>query len=587
MSTKKYKCPYCEERLERKALIKHVDKVHKELIPEGFSAERVVYNSVNKTSGGRCRVCGRQTEWNASAGRYNVLCNNPRCKQKMREDYKKNMLRVRGTYNILNDPQQQEKMLANRKISGKYTFQDGGIVTYTGTYEKKCLEFMDIVMNINSSDIMSPGPTMEYEYNGEKHIYIPDFYYIPYNLIIEVKDGGNNPNNKHSIGMNSSREKTLEKERIITDKGEYNYIRLTDNQFTQLLEIFMTIKEKLLTGDVSKTYRIHESSIIDIRSDKTFEDVKEFNNELNKWDYGIIVNNKTIKDPTPQQFSKYRTCTIEEMNYYHIGVCWDYVNYESAYFTEHNIPHKCIYIYLDSTKCCTTHTFIIFNMNNNIYWFESAWWHYQGIRKYRNEHEAIADIFKKQCEECKDNIISYFICEYKAKNLDQHLTAQQYTSTVTSKGKNISDQYITPELKKKIEYNQILYILGSLNKREYFMFRGDAPLSKYKDSPYVVFREIIFINDDLSKGAFVECYKYPEADDAVEIVICAMKDARGTGVTDKLIKDAIDNVPKKIKYFVWRVDKSNKHSIRLAERNGFIFARHIDNNVLEYLYTRK
>ena len=59
----------------------------------------------------------------------------------MREEYKKNMIRVKGTYNILNDPEQQQKMLANRKISGKYRYSDGTMFTYTGSYEKKLLEF--------------------------------------------------------------------------------------------------------------------------------------------------------------------------------------------------------------------------------------------------------------------------------------------------------------------------------------------------------------------------------------------------------------------------------------------------------------
>ena len=51
-------------------------------------------------------------------------------------------------------------------------------------------------------------------------------YVIPFNAIIEIKDGGNNPNNKSTPGMIASREKTVQKEKIITDRGEYNYIRL-------------------------------------------------------------------------------------------------------------------------------------------------------------------------------------------------------------------------------------------------------------------------------------------------------------------------------------------------------------------------
>ena len=259
---KKYKCPYCEKRLIRKDLITHIDRSHKELIPEDYTAARLVYNQVNKIDHGKCRVCGKSTTWSEKSGRYEVLCGDPKCKEHMREEYKKNMLRVKGTYNILNDPEQQKKMLANRSISGQYKFQDGGVLTYTGSYEKKCLEFMDVVMQIPSKDILSPGPTLEYEYNGEKHFYITDFYYIPYNLIIEVKDGGDNLNTKDSASMKASREKTIEKERLITDRGEYNYIRLTNNNFAQLIEVFMIIKEKLLEGDDSKTYRINESQVV-------------------------------------------------------------------------------------------------------------------------------------------------------------------------------------------------------------------------------------------------------------------------------------------------------------------------------------
>ena len=282
---KKYKCMYCEKRLIRKDLINHIYKSHKELIPENYTAARLVYNQVNKVEYGKCRVCGKETQWSEKSGRYDVLCGNPKCKEHMREEYKKNMLRVKGTYNILNDPEQQKKMLANRSISGQYKFQDGGVLIYTGSYEKKCLEFMDIVMQIPSKDILSPGPTLEYEYNGQKHFYIADFYYIPYNLIIEVKDGGDNINSKDSASMRASREKTIEKERIITDKGEYNYIRLTDNNFAQLIEVFMDIKEKLLRGDDSKTYKINESQII---LEDYFVDKKDIYYNKDKFDSGEI-----------------------------------------------------------------------------------------------------------------------------------------------------------------------------------------------------------------------------------------------------------------------------------------------------------
>ena len=302
---KRYKCPYCELRDERKKLIIHIDKRHEEMLPEGYDGARIMYDKINHTDGhGNCRVCKKPTPWNPKAQRYDTLCGNPKCKEAMREEYKKNMLRVRGTYNILNDPQQQEKMLANRSISGKYKFQDGGVVTYTGSYEKKFLEFIDNVMEIPSKDIMMPGPTLEYEYKGEKHFYITDCLYIPFNAIIEIKDGGDNPNNKSTPGMISSREKTIQKEKLITDRGEYNYIRLTNNDFTQLIEFFMEIKEKMLNDDPSMTVRIHETSVSSELDNGVIEESYLIEDSIDSINKAFVDDFKKYINENPKGYNK-------------------------------------------------------------------------------------------------------------------------------------------------------------------------------------------------------------------------------------------------------------------------------------------
>lgn len=257
---RRYKCPYCDDKYERKDLIEHIDNKHEDLIPENFTSTRIVFNLINKRECGFCRVCNKETKWREDLGRYDILCENPKCKEELRRRYQENMIRVRGTDNILNDPEQQKKMLANRSISGKYKFTDGGVLTFTGSYEKKCLEFMDKVLEIPSKDILSPGPTLEYEMNGEKHFYITDFYLIPQNLIIEVKDGGDNLNTKDTPGMRSSRERTLAKEKLITESGEYNYVRLTNNDFAQLIDVLMEIKKAQFDKIDGKIIKVNEST---------------------------------------------------------------------------------------------------------------------------------------------------------------------------------------------------------------------------------------------------------------------------------------------------------------------------------------
>ena len=239
-TSRKYKCPCCDQKLPRMDLINHVERKHEALIPEDYTATRLVYDSINKTDHGTCMICKKPVyEWNEKISRYNNLCGSKKCREEVRRIALERHIKVHNTSTLLNDPAHQEKMLSNRHISGSYNHSDGARITYTGKYEKAALEFMDQVMNIPSKDIQMPGPILEYEYNGEKHSWITDIYYIPANLIIEVKDGGSNPNKRN---MPEYRGKQYAKEVMITDLGKFNYLRLTDNDFSQLLAALADIK---------------------------------------------------------------------------------------------------------------------------------------------------------------------------------------------------------------------------------------------------------------------------------------------------------------------------------------------------------
>ena len=230
-----YKCMYCDKRFNRSDLVNHVTEDHEDMIPEDFTPLRLVFNYVNKkplSYHGKCTECGGATPWDENKGRYDRQCGKKACHDSYVKKFENNMVNKRGVKRITSTEEGQKKMLANRKISGTYTFQDGGKKTYTGSYELKTLEFMDKVMNLKSADVMAPGPTLEYQFEGKTHMYITDFYYQPYNLVIEVKDGGSNPNKR---SMPEYRAKQIEKEKFIIKNTNYNYLRLTDNNLSQLL----------------------------------------------------------------------------------------------------------------------------------------------------------------------------------------------------------------------------------------------------------------------------------------------------------------------------------------------------------------
>lgn len=274
-TSRKYSCPFCEAKLPRMELIDHVEKEHEALIPENYTAARVVYDSINHTDHGTCMICKKPVyTWNEKTSRYDNICSE-KCRKEVRRIALERHIKVYNSPTLLTDPGHQEKMLANRHISGTYKHSDGASITYTGKYEKATLEFMDKVMNIPSKDIQMPGPILEYEYNGETHSWITDIYYIPANLIIEVKDGGNNPNNRN---MPEYRGKQQAKEIMITELGKFNYLRLTNNNFSQLLEALAEIKydnmDKRDATEVSMHYFINESSRLEL--------INEAKSELNK-----------------------------------------------------------------------------------------------------------------------------------------------------------------------------------------------------------------------------------------------------------------------------------------------------------------
>lgn len=239
---RKFECPFCDKRDTRDNLIVHINDKHEDMIPEGYSARRVMFNKINNTDHGICRICGKNTPWNEAAGKYSNLCGSEECKNKFVENTKKNYVRVLGTDNPADDEERQKKMLAGRKISGTYTFQNGQKIQYTGSYERKLLEFEES-LGFRADDIVMPGPTVEYEYDGKKHFWITDQLLIPYNLVMDVKDGGKHPNTRP---MEDYRAKQIAKEISITQLGEYNYLRLTDNDFGQLLAVFAELKYNAL-----------------------------------------------------------------------------------------------------------------------------------------------------------------------------------------------------------------------------------------------------------------------------------------------------------------------------------------------------
>lgn len=257
-----FKCPLCGNSYkEIEDLYLHMEKTHSDIIPEEYTASRYLYQLKTGKKHGNCVICKKATGWNERTNKYHRFCDNPKCKEKYREIFKERMIGKHGKVTLLDDPEQQKKMLANRRISGTYDM-NGKELGYTGSYELDYLKMLDNLLDWDEDDIMSPSPhTYWYEYEGTRHFYIPDFYIPSLNLEVEIKDGGDNPNLHHKIQA-VDKEKERLKDQVMKT-GNVNYVKIINKQYGAFFTFLNMAKSNFMKGIKEKPIILLESTVVE------------------------------------------------------------------------------------------------------------------------------------------------------------------------------------------------------------------------------------------------------------------------------------------------------------------------------------
>lgn len=249
---KKARCKICGRVFIDKAhLVDHIDRSHKDQIPGGWSAARYeCYLRTGKVEG-KCIYCGKPTGFNEKTGKYFRLCKDPKCRKAASDAADRNMIGKFGKTSLLDDPEQQRKMVYARKNSGSYTFTDPDdpkkkySVMYDSSYGEDFLEMLDNFLMFSGQDILGPSPhTYYYEYEGKKHFYIPDFYIPSLNLEIEIKDGGSNPNTHPKIQAVDKVKERLKDELMDSLKNQVSYIKVVNKEYGPFYALLSELKEK-------------------------------------------------------------------------------------------------------------------------------------------------------------------------------------------------------------------------------------------------------------------------------------------------------------------------------------------------------
>lgn len=246
-----YKSPFDNRKyISKQALYDYMEKEYREEL-NGLPAAQVYFNWRNRyelnKEFGRCVVSKKPTKFNLTTERYERFAGE-RERLMYREYFRKNMIKVHGVDTLLNDPEHQKTMLANRSISGVYKWSDKKTETpFTGSYEEDFLRYLDEQLNWgNPEDVMGPAPmTIPYiGSDGNKKFHIPDFYITSLNLIVNIKSA----DNKH-YRLRDLDDEVLQDKEII--KTKFNYIKILDKDYNK----FMEILEKIRDNDDNKIFR--------------------------------------------------------------------------------------------------------------------------------------------------------------------------------------------------------------------------------------------------------------------------------------------------------------------------------------------
>lgn len=167
-----------------------------------------------------------------------------------------------------------------------------------------------------------------------------------------------------------------------------------------------------------------------------YYNAKEVMELMENIEYGWVDNNNEKHLIVDETYSKkYRLQFPKEVIKNKIGVCWDQVELERFYF-KNNPSIKTFFIVYDDNDKCPTHTFLTYEENNKLYWFEHSWEIFRGIHEYKSLNLLLRDVkdkFIKNELNGKYKKENLFIHEYsKPKG---HISVQDFYSHCRSENK--------------------------------------------------------------------------------------------------------------------------------------------------------
>ena len=271
-------CPYCKRYFSTKQpTLDHINQYHGDRLEmDKMDAAQALYFSTHGSLEGVCMCnCGRPTKWNPRTGKPYKVSDDPSCRERLRALAVKNHTRVYGKATLLDDMEHQREMQKHRPTAGEYTFADGGKVGYLSKPELAFLKFLDTIMDFTSNMVQVSPESFTYHdpKDNVDRKYDPDFYLPDYNLLVEIKDGGEHTNTNPAF-VKETKYKVALKDEVMRKQTKYNFIKIVDNNFGPFVELLYQITHVQSDEGMKKPNKtmvvITESACKDIEEEMDF-----------------------------------------------------------------------------------------------------------------------------------------------------------------------------------------------------------------------------------------------------------------------------------------------------------------------------
>ncbi len=307
------------------------------------------------------------------------------------------------------------------------------------------------------------------------------------------------------------------------------------------------------------------------------DSIKKIMDIMEQIEYGFLDNtgNNICNNADLEYiFSKvYYLMSPEELLNKKVGICWDQVELERKLFEENNIKNETYFIYMDDKNILPSHTFLVFYMNNKVYWFEHSWFDKKGIHEYNNLNDLLNDVEINFIKSRENEV---------PKSVDVHI----YKYNKPSYNISCDDFYNYIFMQKEIFNFKIeTATINDLERIKYYKFKTIVEYAKNlseeeikKIDNYICESVPILIKEYkniIHNKKIIGSVLIRKIDDGLLLdEIFIEKEYRNKGISSSIIKDYILNYDDNI--YLW-VYKNNIKAFNLYKKLGFKINKETDS----------